>query len=380
MNILYFSPVTLYPQGRGNRATVRSYVARLKQQGHKVHYLFLNEEGLPFQNVYISQQYVDTLDCISQRATRTRRADGYYEFDSWFWPELGNLVAELCLRYKIDAVICTYVMYSKIFDFVRRGIVKILDTHDKMTDRHLFLKNNGIKDEFFSCTQQDEAAYLNRADIIWARNQLETDYFNQITDSSRAITVSHFDAPNYLNKAIKKIKRFGFLASDNNVNAVLTSGFIKCFVEKYSVLPIDIELIIGGNVKKILEKSGEIQNVLLKYPVKFTGFYAEPVDFYKDVDCVVCPILFGTGINVKMIEAMSYGLPVLTTECGIKGVVSKSPYHHFQTQADLLNGLWKIHNKENEIKALTNTSKEIFTQFYNDNAKKFDACFTRRKK
>lgn len=381
MNILYFAPIPLYPKGHGNRATVHQYISRLRDAGHKVHYLLLNEENLPFRNFYIAQQYVDTLDVISQKAPRTRNETGYYEFDSWFFPELGSLVAELCLRYKIDCIICTYVMYSKIFDFIgeKSNILKIIDTHDKMTDRHLFLRDNGIKDEFFSCSQTDEASYLKRADVIWARNQTETDYFNQITNDNKAITVSHFDHPNYLNKSIKKIKRFGFLASDNNVNATLTSNFIKCFVEKYSQSPIDIELIIGGNICKLLENQPQIQEILSKYPVKFTGFYAEAADFYKNVDLVVCPIVFGTGINVKMIEAMSFGMPVLTTECGIKGVVSKSSYHHYPSSQELLDGVWKIYRNENKIKELVETSKSIFNQFYNDNAKRFDTCFLGRK-
>lgn len=375
MNILYFAPIQLYPKGHGNRATVHQYISRLRNNGHKVHYLLLDEENMHFRNLYIAQQYVDTLDVISQCAPRTRKKDGYYDFDSWFFPELGKTVAELCLKYKIDCVICTYVMYSKIFDFVDRKILKILDTHDKMTDRHLFLKQNGIKDEFFSCTEADEAAYLDRADIIWARNQSETDFFNKITHGKKAITVSHFDNPNYLNKRIKSIKRFGFLASDNNVNARLTLDFIKSFVEKFAKTPIDIELIVGGNVNKLISQTVEMQGILSEYPVRLTGFYKETTDFYKEVDCVVCPIVFGTGINVKMIEAMSYGLPVLTTECGIKGVISQSPYHHFEDSRQLLDGLWEISDNKDKIKMLTQTSKNIFMQFYNENAKRFDACF-----
>lgn len=91
MNILYFAPIQLYPKGHGNRATVHQYVARLRSKGHKVHYLCLNEEGVTFRNLYIAQQYVDTLDVIHQGAPRIRREDGYYEFDSWFFPELAGV-------------------------------------------------------------------------------------------------------------------------------------------------------------------------------------------------------------------------------------------------------------------------------------------------
>ena len=136
----------------------------------------------------------------------------------------------------------------------------------------------------------------------------------------------------------------------------------------------------GGNVYKLLSESSDIQNILAKYPVKFTGFYKDTIDFYKDVDCVVCPIVFGTGINVKMIEAMSFGLPVLTTECGIKGVVSESPYHHFKDQAELLDGLWELFSKETKIKSLIRTSKDIFNDFYTKNAHRFDSCFKEGKK
>lgn len=379
MNILYFAPIQLYPKGHGNRATVHQYIKRLQKSGHKVHYLLLDEENAPVRNLYIAQQYVDTLDVIPNESPRARENNGYYQFDSWYFPRLGETVAKLCTLYKIDVVICTYVMYSKILDEVPAGILKIIDTHDKMTDRHLLLKQNGIKDEFFTCTGEDEAKYLNRADIIWARNENETIYFNKITNSNKAITVSHFDEPNYLHKNIKAIKKFGFLASDNNVNAKLTEDFINIFTDKLIQSPANIELIIGGNVKRLIENSDLIQAKLSEFPIKLIGFVKENIDFYQQVDCVICPITFGTGINVKMIEAMSYGLPVLTTECGIKGVDSTSKYHHFQDSVSLVDGLWEIKDNETEIKKLIQKSIQIFDDFYKVNAQKFDACFKEKK-
>ena len=92
---------------------------------------------------------------------------------------------------------------------------------------------------------------------------------------------------------------------------------------------------------------------------------------------VVVPIMFGTGINIKMIEAMSFGIPVISTKCGIKGVNSNSKYHSANSMKELINDIVDLYNNQQDINQLTELSKSLFMEFYNKNAKTFDECFTK---
>lgn len=42
--------------------------------------------------------------------------------------------------------------------------------------------------------------------------------------------------------------------------------------------------------------------------------------YYQDCDVVICPILFGGGTRIKVLEAMAYGRPVVATSLGAEGL------------------------------------------------------------
>ncbi|MCZ4064447.1 hypothetical protein NB636_02735 [Oxalobacter aliiformigenes] len=266
MNILYFAPIRLFPLGHGNIATVHQYIRRLKKLGHKIHYVFLNENNSTSdEDIFCAQDYVDTLDVIEDKAEICRNSSGYFEFDTQYFSGLGETIKALCEIYDIQIMICTYVFHSKILEYVPKEILKIIDTHDKMSDRHLLLKKNNIKDEFFSCTQEDEAKYLNRADIIWARRDQEKDFFNEITNSNKCLTVSHFDEPNFLPVTSGEFRLIGFLASDNNINFQIVKEFVYVFIRKYTECPIDIRLVIGGNVERLIKRDRKFYHYVLLF-------------------------------------------------------------------------------------------------------------------
>ncbi len=376
MDILYFSQIRLLPAGHGNIATVHEYVRRLRMLGHRVHYVLLNESCQKGEVLFLSQSLVDTLDVIEDRARPERDERGYYVFDARYFDGLGEKVRELCLRYRVQAVICTYVFHSRILEFVPEGVLRIIDTHDRMTDRHLFLRSHAIRDEFFSCTREDEARYLSRADVIWARRDEETDFFNEITHSKKCVTVSHFDAPRYLPERQIRTRRAGFLASDNEVNFAMVKDFVRAFAARFEKEPLDVHVVIGGAVRSLFERDHVClpQNV----PVELVGRVPDIEDFYRSLDLALVPVTFGTGVNVKMVEAMSFGLPVLSTSCGIKGMASDSFWHTAGTVDELVDRLWKLWNDDAALAGLGDLSRKLYEGFFEKNVRAFDACFGRR--
>ena len=377
MDILYFSQIRLLPEGHGNIATVREYVARLRRLGHRVHYVLLNESCQCGEILFLSQTLVDTLDVIEDEARPVRDEKGYYVFDTRYFDGLGEKVRELCLRYRVQAVICTYIFHSRILEFVPDGVLRIIDTHDRMTDRHLFLRSHAIRDEFFSCTKEDEARYLSRADVIWARRDEETRFFNEITHSKKCVTVSHFDAPRYLPKERPRTMRAGFLASDNEVNCAMVKDFVRAFAAKFEKEPLAVRFVIGGGVRALFERDG--LSLPPGVPVELAGPVPKTEDFYRSLDLVVVPVTFGTGVNVKMVEAMSFGLPVLSTRCGIKGMASDSFWHGAETVDELVERFWKLWRDDAALASLAGLSRSLYQEFFERNVRAFDACFGRRR-
>lgn len=63
--------------------------------------------------------------------------------------------------------------------------------------------------------------------------------------------------------------------------------------------------------------------------IVITGFVESIVPYFEKSMCMVAPLVLGAGIKVKIIEALSSGIPVLTNEIGIEGI-------HAETGRDYL--------------------------------------------
>ncbi|NWQ41095.1 glycosyltransferase [Bacillus sp. EB106-08-02-XG196] len=68
--------------------------------------------------------------------------------------------------------------------------------------------------------------------------------------------------------------------------------------------------------------------------VYVTGEIEDLQTFIIDAGVFVAPLLFGTGIKTKIIEALSLGIPVVTTPIGAEGIVYKNEQDLFVTEND----------------------------------------------
>lgn len=60
---------------------------------------------------------------------------------------------------------------------------------------------------------------------------------------------------------------------------------------------------------------------LCDYPgVVATGFVEDIIPYYQEAEIFVCPLLSGAGVKNKVLEALSVGLPIVTTSIGIDGI------------------------------------------------------------
>lgn len=50
------------------------------------------------------------------------------------------------------------------------------------------------------------------------------------------------------------------------------------------------------------------------------GFVDDPEDIWRQIDVALCPMQSGGGLNIKLVEALARGTPVLTTPFGARGL------------------------------------------------------------
>ncbi len=154
------------------------------------------------------------------------------------------------------------------------------------------------------------------------------------------------------------------------MNRIENSSAALWFIEK--VLPLledcNVRFVVIGNKppKCLLDKQSE--------QVVVTGFVKDVIPYFSSAMCMVAPLFLGAGIKVKIIEALSAGVPVLTNAVGSEGIAieDKRDYYHCtspreyeQIIRDMING--KIDTKEVSISAQKVVRERYnLTKSYND--------------
>lgn len=151
--------------------------------------------------------------------------------------------------------------------------------------------------------------------------QKEADDLNKEIGEEKAVSIPIGVDVNYFYpmKQAEKDNIISFLGALNvahNENAII--HFIKnVFPYILEQEPNAIFQVIGGGASKNL-LSFSSNNI------KFTGRVDDVREYLSKSKVCVCPMTFGSGIKTKNLEAMSMGVPIVTTSIGAENIDAKS--------------------------------------------------------
>ena len=375
-NILYFSPIQSHPSNHGNRATISQFGRRFQNMGHKVHFVLLQTEECSERDVKDMRAAWDTFDLLPCHNPMTVPNGTPVPFDDWYEDGLGERIRCLCAKYDIDIVFCSYVFQSKLLEYVPAHILKVIDTHDKMGDRYDMLRAGGQPLEFFSCSIAEEGTYLRRADLVVARREEEARYFDFVTGLHNALVIPHLEPPNFLDKSPINVTNVGIVASANFINLAVVRQCLEAIDQQLQGAPCPFTVRIAGQVKEMIERLlAEERLIFGRSWVHFEGYVPDIRAFYESVDLVLSPVTMGTGINVKTVQAMAYGMPLLSTLHGSKGIETGDPMHEHRNSLALAESLFAVIDQTNELRRLAALSRERYTRFYEVSLKAMDMLF-----
>lgn len=332
MKILMISPTPTHPVTAGNRARIGSLVRTLQRLGHELHFALgtLAQPDLSAMGELLGER-LHVLRCrrpyaIGGFLPRARRkllkivgseAAHTWALDDHYDPGLSPQIAELCGGESFDAVIVEYVFMSKAFEAVPSDAIKILDTHDRFALRHRTFLEAGQVPQWFSTSVAQENAGFRRADYVLAIQDQEARVFTEQLGEQQlggrrpeVITVGHLlDVQERVIPATAP--HAVFLASGNPINVDAARYFIS------SVLPLvrrvrpDFRLLLAGDVGA---EFGDVEAVTC------LGRVASVNDAFRRGALAVNPVRMGTGLNIKMLEALACGIPCVTSEAGSRGL------------------------------------------------------------
>lgn len=166
-------------------------------------------------------------------------------------------------------------------------------------------------------------------------------------------------------QGVKKEKRtLAFMGKMNyapNVDAVLY--FVKEVFPSLKTEYPDLQFqIIGGNASK------EIQALSGTEGVQLLGFVESPAQYLQSATIVIAPMISGSGLQNKIVQAMYLGAPVLTTPIGAEGLcdVSQDEIIIADSSGDMIRKLKKYlgDDAREEREAIGNCARAYIQKYY----------------
>jgi polysaccharide biosynthesis protein PslH len=332
MKIAILSTVPAVPPTAGNRSRIFAVIRSLRQLGHTVSFVYLpskltdapdhalhfaefGDEGyIPLSETALASASFRVKRLywrLRRKLLATLRFDsgGYCGLDEFFPNSLKAQLKSLQARHKFDVVICEYLFHSAALLAFPAGVLKILDTHDSFSDRHkLFSRNN----YWFSVPPSEQARGFRRADVVLAIQEAEGDLFRRQIGGPRppVAVVSH------LLDVSAPVKDFSpadglFLGSGNTANIAAVAYFMDAVLPSIRRRLPGFRLVLAGS---ICDKVPDAEGVLK------LGIVEKLADAYARAPLSLNPMQAGTGIAIKLLDALAAGVPTVTTRTGARGL------------------------------------------------------------
>lgn len=182
----------------------------------------------------------------------------------------------------------------------------------------------------FLLMQKFELRLLKSAKKIFAISEDDANVFSNLVKREVEVTPIGMDFSHEVRLRERERINYLFLG---RLDWPPNKDGLKWFLDKvYPKLDLNKSQIhiAGSGDRKWLESYHGLDGVT------FHG-YVESIDkLYQEIDCSLIPIFYGSGTRIKIIEACSFGKPVISTQMGALGS-SLSPnesYAHGETEAE----------------------------------------------
>jgi hypothetical protein len=329
-NALILSPFATHPLDAGQRKRAYQTTALLQEWGFSITFLHFAFETRWYwghnseDDAVLKEQWDgDVLHFYANKKVGLPPVNGEsHQLDEWWDDALGGYIANIFGKRQYDLFVVHNIWLSKAFDYAPHHCLKVLEMHDLFSQRAKEFEATGVSPEFFFCSEKDELFGLRRADLLFAIKQEDADWcIAREIGKKKVITIPYVEAnsprhpitssesptkPLHSGKVI-----FGMIGSDIHFNRHAVHKLIKELDAVIQKTYAPIEFVLAGSICRSV---GECPVFVRKL-----GFVDHVQDFYSAVDVVMVPMLHGTGVKIKSVEALNYSKPVLFTTHSAEG-------------------------------------------------------------
>ncbi len=310
-----------------SRETELTLVSLLKNDDNRNIQEFENRVTLKKGHYFNCQKERNTINLLTSYLT-SKTLNEYRNYCA----QIKENIVNLCKQADV-IIIDHYEMYQYISS--AHTSKKILHQHNAeyvLWERMAAIEPNILKKTLLKLEsnriKKKEKQYCQLSDLVLAApNDIKK--LKAITDNKGCFkSTYHLGDDALLNKrdiefstTKKQILYVGTLSWEANINGLI--WFLKkCWPIIISKQPEITFKIAGKNPdNRITERVNNLKNVQL------TGFIKDLEPLFQESRICIAPLKFGSGIKVKVLNALYRGIPMVTTSIGVEGIEGLTENH-----------------------------------------------------
>lgn len=317
--ILYFFPFNPIEKKDGSKTRALELLKYFKEKGFEVDFVYEKnlDNTLKHDEQILAKNLVSKIVSIQRRPNTISINYLIYKIDKIFFKKKTDITNFFFRRQfdKIlranayDYIIISYAIYANLISNKKtlKGAITINDTHDFLASQIQDKKKNRIGEYF-----QNEIKMLDKFDQVWAISNDEYYIFSQFINNVKLVPFSPTLSLEYTFSKRKTTFDIIYVASENPHNIKSAKWF---FEKVYPILDQNFKILVIGKICK---------HILDYKNVAKINFVEDLSAEYLKSKISICPMLTGTGVKIKVLEALSFGLPIVTNLRGVDGLVNKS--------------------------------------------------------
>lgn len=320
----------------------------IENSNNLINHLFLYNFRIGFNKQRLRSLF-SNLNFISKR----KKSETKKQLPDYAFPGMISLFKKIINKNKYDFIIIGYVYWANLLkENIPPNVIKVLTIEDFISQKLYENRPGPINIEDLI---KEEVERVNLFDKVICLSYEELQFF-----SSHAVNPDYFFVPVFMDKPtlVTREKEYDilFIGFDNADNIEGLDWFFK---KVYTLLHADLKIIVIG---KIARYAPGLPNV------KKMEYIIDPSEIYSKSKISINPLQKGTGMKVKVIESLSYGIPLVNTSKGLCGIppeilkefiIANDPQSFANEIHHLLSDAKWYENKCNEAKKTFGTYFDV---------------------
>jgi glycosyltransferase involved in cell wall biosynthesis len=345
-SILIVSHVAPWPATHGNEIRLQRLILWLKGRHHRI-VLILTQPHFDPAQLSLIRSKVDRLEVASPRhplLSFRSRFGRSRDFLRQALPlrlrstpagvgAMHDLADQLCPGYVTTLVqrvaeqesfnlyLAYYAFTIKAFAGLPSAIQLLCDSIEVFSMPR-YAESGVLIEPVLSFSPDEERAFLQRCDVVIGIQAEESSYIRELLPGLEVVTVGiDSDLPHSFLLPSHAPEAIGIIGSDNFANREGLALFLdQSWPTIHSQSP-QARLCIAGKLGLALSAQDQ---PALPDGVSTLGWIPDLSDFYRDLRLVVNPVVRGTGLKIKSVEALAHGRPLVAYPVGLEGISCSS--------------------------------------------------------